>query len=190
MKSKQMVCLLLADITSVAVDAMVNPANASLLAGSGLCGVIHKKAGAELSTACQQLFNQQRTRPIGSAVATTAGKLPARHVIHAVSPRWHEHQENPAQPLRATYCNILLCADQLAAHSISIPALATGMHKYPKGFAAQVALETLAQELGYCEQVRSVLLVSSDMETASAYQAAAAGLGLTSFVLVDLMPKI
>ncbi|NLB30305.1 MAG: hypothetical protein GX822_01410, partial [Alcaligenaceae bacterium] len=88
-----------------------------------------------------------------------------------------------------TYRNILLCADKLSVSSISIPAISTGVHKYPKDFAAQVALETLSKELGRCEHVRSVLLVCSDMETANAYRAAAGGLALTSFQLVDLMPE-
>lgn len=190
MKSKQVVGLLLADITVVAVDAMVNPANESLLPGSGLCGVIHKKGGEELNAACKELFNQQRTRPVGSAVATTAGALPARHVIHVVGPKWHEHQSDPSTPLRDTWRNILHCADSLRIQTLSVPAISTGMHKYPKELAAQVALETLADGLSRCSFVRRVLLVSSDVETASAYREAAGRLGLTSFEWVDLMPGV
>lgn len=132
MTQKKSLSLLLADLTSVAVDAMVNPANESLLPGSGLCGVIHKKGGTELTAACKALFQQQRTRPVGYAIATTAGDLPARHVIHAVSPKWHEHQNDPAVPLRETWRNILHCADSVQAQTLSVPAFSTGMHKYPR----------------------------------------------------------
>lgn len=188
MGKEKTICLLLADLTALAVDAMVNPANESLLPGSGLCSVMHKKGGAELTVACQALFRQQRTRPVGSAIPTTAGCLPARYVIHAVGPKWHEHQTDPATPLRDTWRNILHCADSLRIQTLSVPAISTGMHKYPKELAAQIALETLADGLSRCSFVRRVLLVSSDVETAIAYRVVAGRLGLTSFEWVDLMP--
>lgn len=188
MTQKKSLCLLLADLSSVAVDAMVNPANESMLPGSGLCGVIHKKGGAELTAACKELFQQQRTRPVGSAIATTAGDLPARYVIHAVGPKWHEHQNDPAAPLRETWRNILHCADSVQVQTLSVPAISTGIHKYPKNFAAGIALEILAAELGRCNFVQSVLLVSSNVETAIAYRKANVGFDLTSFDWIDLMP--
>lgn len=188
MTQTKSVYLLLADLTAVAVDALINPANESLLPGSGLCGVIHKKGGAELTAACKVLFQQQRARPVGSAIATTAGNLPARHVIHAVSPKWHEHLTDPATPLRETWRNILHCADSVQARTLSVPAISTGMHKYPKDFAAGVALETLASELGQCRFVRDVLLVSSDVATANVYRKLVEKRDLTTFELVDLMP--
>lgn len=188
MNDKKTVCLVLADITSLAVDAMTNPANESLLPGSGLSGVIHKKGGPELTAACQSLFQQQRARPVASTIATPAGSLPARHVIHAVGPKWHEHPDHPAQPLRQTYRNIMNCADQLQARTLSVPAISTGIHKYPIDFAAQVALETLADELRKCNFVHTVLVVSSNSETACAYREMAGRLGLTAVELVDLLP--
>lgn len=189
MNMNKTICLLLADLTAVGVDAMVNPANESLLPGSGLCGAIHKKGGPELTAACKELFQQQRTRPVASATPTIAGNLPARHVIHTVGPKWHEHQEDPAAPLRDTWRNILHCADSVQAATLSVPAISTGIHKYPKDFAAQVALETLAVELERCSFVSSVLLVSSDAKTANAYREKATKLASTVVELVDLMPS-
>lgn len=187
MSKQKTICLVLADLTALAVDAMVNPANESLLPGSGLCGLMHKKAGTEMTTACQELFRQQRQRPTGSVSVTTAGALPARYVIHAIGPKWHEHPADPATPLRETYRNILRCADQLQIETLSIPAISTGMHKYPKDFAAQVTLETLAQELEQCVFIRNVILVSSSVENAQAYREnIRLGLGVVS--MTSLLP--
>ncbi len=182
------IVLLLADLTTIAVDAMVNPANENLLPGSGLCGVMHKKGGVELTAACQELFRKHRARPVGSTIATTAGHLPARYVIHAVSPKWHEHPANPAAPLRETYRNILRCADQLQLETVSIPAISTGIHKYPKDFAARVALEEVSGGLERCHFVRNILLISSNYETAMVYSDVAFEVGITDVGLVDLMP--
>lgn len=188
MFSEKTIVLLLADLTALAVDAMINPANESLLPGSGLCGVIHKKAGAELTTACQERHREQRIWPVGSAIATTAGRLPARYVIHSVGPKWHEHQVDPAKPLRKTYLNILLCAEQLELQTVSIPAISTGIHKYPKDFAARVVMEVLTEELKRCLFVRNVLLVSSNSETAMAYRQLKNAFVSNEVCTLDLLP--
>lgn len=186
-KRKTMV-LLLADLTTIAVDAMVNPANESLLPGGGLCGSIHKKGGAELTAACQELFRKHRARPVGSAIATTAGHLPARYVIHAVGPKWHEYPTDPATPLRETYRNIMCCADQLQLETVSIPAISTGIHKYPIVFAARIALEAITYELEQCSFLRRVILVSSSVEKALAYRENVQS-GLTAVSFIDLLPS-
>lgn len=188
MDKRKTIVLLLADLTTIAVDAMVNPANESLLPGGGLCGVMHKKGGAELTAACQELFRQHGARPVGSAIVTTAGHLPARYVIHAVGPKWHEYPADPAIPLRETYRNIVRCADQLQLETVSIPAISTGIHKYPKDFAARVALEEVSGGLERCHFVRNILLISSNYETAMVYSDVAFEVGITDVGLVDLMP--
>lgn len=188
MNKNKTICLLLADITSIAVDVMTNSANESMLAGSGLCGVIHKKGGSELTAACQELFSQQRTRLVGSALATVAGNLPARNVIHAVGPKWYGPENDKEQLLCETYRNILRTADQLEAHTISVPSISTGIHKYPKDLAARIALKSLLENLPNCEHVETVLVISASMSNAREYRQAAAQVEFMGVKLIDFLP--
>lgn len=184
----QKIVLLLADITRLSVDAIVNPANASMLSGGGLCGVIHKVGGEELSAACKLLYEENKQYAVGSALVTVAGKLPCRYVIHAVGPKWHEH-EDKAVPLIATYQGILQRADELQITSLSIPAIATGIHKYPAEFAARVVLEFLVEAMPNYKHLKSILIVCANKENAGAYSKTYQESATNSVQLIDLLPN-
>ncbi len=145
------------DITAVRVDVIVNAANSSLLGGGGVDGAIHRRGGPAILEACREL---RRTRypeglPVGEAVLTTAGNLPARFVAHTVGPIWGEN-EPAAQLLASCYRNSLALADAEGLESIAFPAISTGVYGYPKHLAAAVASEAIAAAL---EQVRSISVV-------------------------------
>ena len=183
------IILACADITTIAVDAMVNSANKSMLAGSGLCGVIHKKAGEELTQDCEYLYQQKRAYEIGTALVTPAGKLPAQHVIHAVGPKWYE-TENKEQELLKVYANIFEVADELLqVKTLSIPTLSTGIHKYPAKFAAGVVLPYLIEKLSACKNLESVIIACGNHENALAYQEVAAQLSKGEVQVINLMPS-
>lgn len=164
------IILLMGDITSVAVDAMVNTAHASLKAGSGLCYSIHKKGGTLLNDDCKRLHEELGMLPDSSAEVTVAGGLPAYHVIHAVSPRWLGGDKNEEQLLSETYINILAKAEQVGAQSVSIPAMATGIHGFPKQRAAQIAMDTITSALPSCTSLNTVLFINTETENCLVYK--------------------
>lgn len=148
------------DITAVRVDVIVNAANSSLLGGGGVDGAIHRRGGPAILAACREL---RRTRfpgglPVGQAVLTTAGNLPARFVAHTVGPIWGEN-EPAASLLAACYRNALALADVEGLESIAFPAISTGVYGYPKDRAAVVASQAIAAALNEAKSIRSVQLV-------------------------------
>lgn len=148
------------DITSIAVDAIVNAANAALMGGGGVDGEIHRRGGPAIPAACQEL---RRTRypdglPVGEAVLTTAGNLPARFVVHTVGPIWGA-DEPAAKLLASCYRKAIELVDAEGLKSISFPAISTGAYGYPKDRAAQVASKAIAEALGKAHAVRTVHLV-------------------------------
>jgi O-acetyl-ADP-ribose deacetylase len=148
------------DITTVRVDVIVNAANSSLLGGGGVDGAIHRRGGPAILEACREL---RRTRypqglPVGEAVLTTAGNLPARFVAHTVGPIWGEN-EPAAELLAACYRNSLALADEQGLESIAFPAISTGVYRYPKDRAAAVASDAIAAALANARSIRSVQLV-------------------------------
>lgn len=125
------------NILNTKVDAIVNPANVSLLAGSGLCGVIHKHAGPELETDCKILGQQE----YGNAVITKAYSLPnCEHIIHACGPRWLDGARGEDELLTLTYQNIVNVALENKLSSIAIPAISTGIYKFPIKEATRIAV--------------------------------------------------
>lgn len=182
------IILLLADITSIAVDAIVNSANKSMLAGSGLCGAIHRKAGEELTEACKALYQEQRAYEVGTALVTPAGKLPAQYVIHAVGPKWYEAKDKE-QELLEVYANILDVADsQLQIKTLSIPTISTGIHKYPAQFAAEAVIRYLTKKLPECKHLKSVIIACGNRENAQAYQKVITDFPDDRIQPVDLIP--
>jgi O-acetyl-ADP-ribose deacetylase len=129
----------LGDITKLAVDAIVNAANSSLLGGGGVDGAIHRTAGPELLAECRRV----RGCPTGEARITSGYRLPARWVIHAVGPVWHGGKAREDELLASCYRNSLLLAVQHDIGAIAFPAISTGVYGFPPDRAAEIAVATV-----------------------------------------------
>jgi O-acetyl-ADP-ribose deacetylase len=157
------------DITKEDVDAVVNAANGTLMGGGGVDGAIHRAGGPEIKRECEAI---RRTRypeglPTGHAVITTAGRMPARHVIHTVGPVYSKTTDKSAL-LAACYVNSLALAAEHALRSVAFPAISTGIYGYPREEAAAVAsaaIEKFVEGSSTIEEVRLVFFQSSDAES-------------------------
>ncbi|MCP2337213.1 O-acetyl-ADP-ribose deacetylase [Actinomadura rupiterrae] len=152
------ITLVRGDITVQDVDAVVNAANSSLLGGGGVDGAIHRKGGPEILEACRKLraSHYGGGLPTGQAVATPAGRLPARWVIHTVGPVYSATDDRSAL-LASCYRESLRAADELEAASIAFPAVSAGIYGWPVDDAARIALSTVASTPTKVEDVRFVL---------------------------------
>lgn len=171
------------DITQLAVDAIVNAANTSLLGGGGVDGAIHRNGGAEILAECQNIRARQGGCAIGEAVMTTAGKLPAKYVIHTVGPTWVDGQHDEVLLLQNAYRNSFRLAENLKLRSIAFPNISTGIYRFPKQLAAQIALKTVTEELKQGQFIAEVIFVCFDDENFNIYQklkdqSSIAGIGL------------
>jgi len=136
------------DITAQRVDVVVNAANSSLLGGGGVDGVIHRKGGPEILADCRRLraSHYGKGLPTGQAVATTAGRLPARWVVHTVGPVYlAEEYEQRAELMASCYRESLRVAGELGARTVAFPAISTGVYGWPLEDAARIALTTVAE---------------------------------------------
>jgi O-acetyl-ADP-ribose deacetylase (regulator of RNase III) len=146
--------LVTGDITDQHVDAIVNAANSSLLGGGGVDGAIHRRGGPQILAECRELRATTHTRglPVGEAVATTAGNLPARWVIHTVGPVYGRGE---AAQLRACYASSLDVAAQLGAVSVAFPLISAGAYGWPQDDAIRHAIDVLraAENPGFARLV-------------------------------------
>ncbi|HET9836552.1 MAG TPA: O-acetyl-ADP-ribose deacetylase [Rhodanobacteraceae bacterium] len=172
--------ILLTDITTLALDAIVNAANESLLGGGGVDGAIHRAAGPRLLEACRAL-PQVRPHvrcPTGEARITPGFDLPARFVIHTVGPVWHGGDAHEPELLAACYRSSLALARLNDVGSIAFPAISCGVYGYPRDAAAAIALSVLAEEAGLTHTPRRIVLCAFDREMARQYHHAARRLHL------------
>jgi O-acetyl-ADP-ribose deacetylase (regulator of RNase III) len=164
------ITLVRGDITRQSADAIVNAANSSLLGGGGVDGAIHRRGGAAILEECRELRASRYAKglPTGQAVATTAGNLPARWVIHTVGPVWSK-SEDRSSLLAACHRNSLAVAAELGARSVAFPAISTGIYRWPLESAAAIALDAVRDS--EVELIRFVLFDDHAYETfTAAYQ--------------------
>jgi O-acetyl-ADP-ribose deacetylase len=162
------------DITTLAVDAIVNAANETLLGGGGVDGAIHRAAGPALLAECRAL-PQVRPGvrcPTGEARITTGHRLPARWVIHTVGPVWHGGGAGEEDLLAACYRSVLALAQQHGIASLAFPAISCGVYGYPIEAATRVAVRSVRAALPQAPTVRKVLFACFSGEILAAYQAA------------------
>ncbi|WP_046226649.1 O-acetyl-ADP-ribose deacetylase [Paenibacillus dauci] len=160
------------DITRETTDAIVNAANSSLLGGGGVDGAIHRAGGPEILEECQKIRARQGGCATGEAVITTAGRLPARYVIHTVGPVWNGGSNGEDNLLHNCYLNSLALANEHEATSISFPNISTGIYGYPKSQAADVAIQAVKEYVhlsaeGHMQRIR---FVCYDAENLALYE--------------------
>jgi len=146
------------DITDQQVDAIVNAANSSLLGGGGVDGAIHRRGGPDILAECKRIRAERWPEglPTGRAVATIAGRLPAKWVIHTVGPV-HSKSEDRSHLLASCHTEVLKAADELGAKTVAFPAISTGVYGYPLELAAPVAINAVMAAETQVEEVRFVL---------------------------------
>lgn len=170
------IALMQGDITQVEVDAVVTSANESLLGGGGVDGAIHRAAGPLLLDECLKIGWCET----GQAVITTAGLLPARHVIHTVGPIWDGGEQGEAELLASAYRNSLRVAEEHHVSSLAFPSISTGVYGYPIEDAAGIALETTVAHLRSGSSLRRILFVLFTEEDLEVYQRTLAAMLATS----------
>jgi O-acetyl-ADP-ribose deacetylase (regulator of RNase III) len=152
------ITLVQGDITRESADAIVNAANSSLLGGGGVDGAIHRRGGPAILEECRALRASRYGKglPTGQAVATTAGQLDARWVIHTVGPVFSSSEDRSGL-LASCYRESLKAADELGARTVAFPAVSTGVYRWPMEDAARIAVDTVRNTPTSVEEVRFVL---------------------------------
>jgi O-acetyl-ADP-ribose deacetylase (regulator of RNase III) len=168
-----------ADITTLAVDAVVNAANSSLMGGGGVDGAIHRAGGPAILEECRKIVSEIGRLPTGEAVITTAGNMPARHVIHTVGPVWHGGKQKEKSLLRNAYYNSLRVAKENDVKTVAFPSISTGVYGYPVRLAAKEAVDAVAQ---FVEQspgaFKEIIFCGFDTATEAEYANALAELAI------------
>jgi O-acetyl-ADP-ribose deacetylase len=168
--SHQKIEVIKGDITKLAVDAIVNAANSSLMGGGGVDGAIHRAGGPAILEDCRRIVAKQGGCKTGEAVITTAGNLPAKFVIHTVGPVWNGGQKNEAEKLKNCYRNSLKLAVENGCKTVAFPCISTGVYGYPIAEAAKVALAAVKAFLDENEGLERVVMVCFDGENYGAIQ--------------------
>jgi O-acetyl-ADP-ribose deacetylase (regulator of RNase III) len=162
--------LVIGDITTQKVDAIVNAANSGLAGGGGVDGAIHRAAGQALHDECLKIPSGPRGRcPTGQCVVTGAGRLPCKRVIHTVGPVYSGGAEEP-RLLGSCYRNCLLAAEAERLESIAFPNISTGIYGYPKPEAARVAVAAVRETLPQTPSIKRVVFVCFDRENYGFYE--------------------
>lgn len=162
--------LIQGDITKLTVDAIVNAANTSLLGGGGVDGAIHRAGGPAILEDCKRIRARQGGCNVGEAVITTAGNLPAKYVIHTVGPVWNGGKSNEENLLASAYRNSLALAVEYEIKSIAFPNISTGIYRFPKERAAEIAITTVKGFLDTTGADIEVTFVSFDEENYRIYK--------------------
>ena len=157
------------DITKLEVDAIVNAANSSLMGGGGVDGAIHLAAGPKLLEECLKIKERQDGCPPGEAVITSGANLKAKFVIHAVGPVWEGGKENEREVLASAYRNSLTLAVSNSVKTIAFPNISTGIFRFPKKAAAEIAIREVNDFLGKDQTVESVIFCCFDEENYKIY---------------------
>ena len=152
------------DITQIKVDAIVNAANSSLMGGGGVDGAIHRAGGYAILEECKTIVAEKGKLPTGQAVITTAGELPAKHVIHTVGPVWRGGNKNEPDLLADCYRNSLQVATQNNCKTLAFPNISTGIYGFPKDKAAEISVKTIREFLEHDTTIEKIYLVCFDDE--------------------------
>ena len=165
----QRIALLQGDITKLAVDGIVNAANSSLMGGGGVDGAIHRAGGPAILEACKEIVARQGRCETGKAVITTAGKMPAKFVIHTVGPVWRGGDNNEVQLLANAYRNSLQLASLHHLQIVAFPNISTGIYGFPKAKAAEIAVQTVQEYLTKTDLRLKVIFVCFDPDNIDLY---------------------
>lgn len=163
------ITLLQGDITKMEVDAIVNAANSSLLGGGGVDGAIHRAGGPAILEECRKIRDRQGRCAPGEAVITTAGRLPAKYVIHTVGPVWNKGSEEEKALLRTAYMNSLQLAVKHDVQTIAFPNISTGVYRFPKQVAAEIAVAAVTDFLKNDNKISNVVFVCFEKENYDIY---------------------
>lgn len=162
------------DITTFAVDAIVNAANPSLMGGGGVDGAIHRAAGPQLREECKRIRKEMYPEglPTGEAVITGGYNLPAKYVIHTVGPVWRGGAHNEDELLAKAYRSCLTVATERRLRTVAFPSISTGAYGFPIERAARIALRTVAEYLKHSVLPEKVLFVLYGREAYEVYRRA------------------
>jgi O-acetyl-ADP-ribose deacetylase (regulator of RNase III) len=163
---KDRIDIIVGDITTLEIDAIVNAANPSLLGGSGVDGAIHDAAGPELLNECETLGGCKT----GEAKITKGYNLPSKHIIHAVGPIWRDGEHDEINLLKNAYINSLKLAKLNGLKTIAFPNISTGIYRFPKRRAAKIAIESVKEFLNKNKLPQKVIFVCFDNENYTIYK--------------------